>query len=81
MSPLTTPLHALHQRLGARLVDFSGWELPVQYEGVLAEHQWCRSQAALFDTSHMGQFVFRGPGAPMSALSPVTLRRCHGETS
>lgn len=51
-------------------MDFSGWELPVQYVGVLAEHQWCRSQAALFDTGHMGQFVFRGPSA-VEALGAV----------
>jgi len=49
----TTPLHALHRELGARMVPFAGWEMPIQYEGVLAEHLHCRAQAALFDVSHM----------------------------
>ncbi|MEZ5411250.1 MAG: glycine cleavage system aminomethyltransferase GcvT [Acidimicrobiales bacterium] len=54
-----TPLRALHQELGGRLVDFAGWELPVQYEGVIAEHTWCRASAALFDVSHMGVVELR----------------------
>ena len=48
-----TALNALHTELGGRLVPFAGWELPIQYEGVVAEHRWCRSSAALFDVSHM----------------------------
>ncbi len=48
-----TPLHSLHQRLGAKLVPFAGWEMPLQYEGVIAEHLWCRNHTALFDVSHM----------------------------
>ena len=55
-----TVLHDRHVRLGARIVDFHGWELPVQYEGVLAEHKHCRSAASVFDTSHMGQFLVGG---------------------
>ena len=55
----TTPLRALHLELGGRLVDFAGWELPVQYEGVIAEHTWCRTSAALFDVSHMGVVELR----------------------
>ncbi len=58
-----TSLHDLHESLGARLVDFHGWLLPVQYEGVLAEHRRCRSAAALFDTGHMGQLLFSGSEA------------------
>ena len=50
-----TVLFGEHERLGARIVDFHGWELPVQYEGILAEHRDCRASACLFDTSHMGQ--------------------------
>jgi aminomethyltransferase len=51
----TTPLHALHVRLGARMVDFAGYDMPVQYpEGIMAEHNWTRSHAGLFDVSHMG---------------------------
>ncbi len=70
-----TPLRALHQELGGRLVDFAGWELPVQYEGVIAEHTWCRTSAALFDVSHMGVVELRpgtGPGgAPSGGMEAV----------
>ncbi|MCX7048742.1 MAG: glycine cleavage system aminomethyltransferase GcvT [Candidatus Sumerlaeota bacterium] len=58
-----TVLYDQHVRLGARIVDFSGWELPVQYEGVLAEHLYCRRAAVAFDTSHMGQFLIQGRDA------------------
>ena len=70
--PRRTPLFALHQRLGGRIVDFAGWALPVQYPaGILAEHRACREQAALFDVSHMGQIVLsdaRGVEAAAAAL-------------
>ena len=52
-----TALHPLHRELGARLVDFAGWELPVQFAGIIAEHQHTRSHASLFDVSHMGQVL------------------------
>lgn len=58
-----TPLFAAHQRLGARLVEFGGWEMPLQYTGILEEHQAVRQAAGLFDISHMGEFVVSGPGA------------------
>ncbi len=58
-----TPLHSVHQAAGARLVDFAGWEMPVQYAGVISEHQAVRTAAGLFDVSHMGQLEVRGPGA------------------
>ena len=51
----TTPLHELHLECGGRMVPFSGYEMPVQFEGILAEHGWTRSKAGLFDVSHMGQ--------------------------
>jgi aminomethyltransferase len=57
---LRTPLYPLHQELGARLVPFSGWEMPVQYSGITAEHQAVRQQAGMFDISHMGMFVLSG---------------------
>src|SRR3981081_1269617 len=61
---LTTPLHALHRRLGARMVDFAGWDMPVQYPtGILAEHHAVRSTCGLFDLSHMGRVFLRGPDA------------------
>ncbi len=50
-----TPLHDLHAELGGRMVPFAGYSMPVQYEGILAEHRWTRDHAGLFDVSHMGQ--------------------------
>ncbi len=58
-----TPLYETHVRAGARLVEFAGWEMPVQYAGVLAEHEAVRTRVGLFDVSHMGEVVFRGPRA------------------
>lgn len=58
-----TVLHDCHARLGGRIVDFHGWMLPVQYQGVLGEHRHCRTAAVVFDTSHMGQFLLTGPDA------------------
>ncbi|MBM3267281.1 MAG: glycine cleavage system aminomethyltransferase GcvT [Candidatus Sericytochromatia bacterium] len=58
-----TPLHARHVALGARLVPFAGYELPVQYASIVAEHQAVRQAAGLFDVSHMGEFLVSGPGA------------------
>ena len=54
------PLDAWHRRRGARMVPFAGYSMPVQYEGVLAEHVWTRTSAGLFDVSHMGQLTFHG---------------------
>jgi len=59
-----TPLHALHVALGAKMVGFGGYDMPVQYPaGILAEHLHTRSAAGLFDVSHMGQVTLRGPNA------------------
>jgi aminomethyltransferase len=58
-----TSLFECHQRLGARLVPFAGWEMPVQYTGIVDEHQAVRSAAGLFDVSHMGELELRGPYA------------------
>jgi len=55
-----TFLYDQHVALGGRVVDFHGWLLPLQYDGILAEHGYCRTQVALFDTSHMGQFILEG---------------------
>jgi aminomethyltransferase len=60
---LKTPLHERHVALGARLVPFAGWEMPVQYEGVIPEHRAVRTDTGAFDVSHMGEFVVEGPGA------------------
>jgi aminomethyltransferase len=58
-----TPLYAAHQALGARFVEFGGWEMPVQYTGITEEHHAVRQRAGLFDVSHMGQIELRGPHA------------------
>ena len=58
-----TPLNAAHRALGARMVGFGGYDMPVQYEGVLAEHRWTREHAGLFDVSHMGQCKITGDDA------------------
>jgi aminomethyltransferase len=58
-----TPLYDRHVALGARLVPFAGWEMPVQYEGVIAEHMAVRSDAGVFDVSHMGELEVEGPTA------------------
>jgi len=58
-----TPLHDAHVALGARMVPFAGWEMPVQYEGVIPEHMAVRTRAGAFDVSHMGQLHVDGPNA------------------
>ena len=58
-----TPLYEQHRQLGARLVEFGGWEMPVQYSGILDEHRAVRTRAGLFDVSHMGEFRVSGAGA------------------
>src|SRR5581483_4524052 len=58
-----TPLHDRHVAAGARLVPFAGWEMPVQYEGVGAEHRAVRADAGVFDVSHMGELEVEGPKA------------------
>jgi len=65
------PLGDWHRGLGARMVPFAGYEMPVQYEGVMAEHIWTRTEAGLFDVSHMGQLQLTGEGAA-DALERIT---------
>jgi aminomethyltransferase len=67
-----TPLYDEHKRLRARLVGFAGWEMPVQYEGIKAEHQAVRNRVGLFDVSHMGEVFFRGPEAEKAVQRLVT---------
>ena len=57
------PLDAWHRAKGARMVPFAGYEMPIQYEGIVAEHNWTRTSASLFDVSHMGQLALKGDGA------------------
>jgi glycine cleavage system T protein (aminomethyltransferase) len=61
--PRRTSLYAKHVELGAKLVDFAGWEMPVQYEGIREEHVAVRTHAGMFDVSHMGEVEIEGPGA------------------
>src|SRR5205809_4779065 len=58
-----TSLYEQHKALGARMVDFGGWEMPVQYSGILQEHEAVRTRAGLFDVSHMGEFKIEGADA------------------
>lgn len=80
-----TPLNAAHRALGAKMVDFGGWDMPVQYPaGILAEHEAVRTRAGLFDVSHMGEVRVKGPGAlalvehlTPNAVSKLSLGQVH----
>ncbi len=71
----TLPLDGWHRARGGRMVEFAGYWMPVQYEGIMAEHLWTRESAGLFDVSHMGQLTFTGPGvvAALEALMPADI--------
>jgi aminomethyltransferase len=58
-----TPLYETHVEAGARLVDFAGWDMPVEYDGIRAEHLNVRRACGVFDVSHMGEIQTEGPGA------------------
>jgi aminomethyltransferase len=86
-SPATTkrtPLYDLHRELGAKLIDFGGWEMPVQYAGIIEEHRAVRERVGLFDVSHMGELEVSGPDA-LGSLQWLTCNdvsrladgRCH----
>lgn len=72
---LTLPLDAWHRARGGRMVEFAGYWMPVQYEGIMAEHEWTRTSAGLFDVSHMGQLYLSGEGveAAIEAVLPIDL--------
>ncbi|MFV2051885.1 glycine cleavage system aminomethyltransferase GcvT [Aliiroseovarius sp. YM-037] len=75
-TPRRTPLYDLHVELGGKMVDFAGWEMPVQYPmGIMGEHTQCREKAALFDVSHMAQVLVKGDGAleALESLVPAAL--------
>jgi aminomethyltransferase len=61
--PRQTPLHAVHERLGATMTSFAGWQMPLRYASETAEHHAVRRAAGLFDLSHMGEILVNGPGA------------------
>ena len=69
------PLDAWHRARGARMVPFAGYEMPIQYEGIVAEHEWTRTNAGLFDVSHMGQLLLSGPDldTAVEAVLPIDL--------
>lgn len=67
----TTPLNAVHRALKAKMVDYAGYDMPVQYTGVLEEHLAVRSNVGIFDLSHMGEFVLSGPGA-LATINYIT---------
>jgi glycine cleavage system T protein len=68
-------LDAWHRARGARMVPFAGYEMPIQYEGIVAEHNWTRESAGLFDVSHMGQLLLSGPDLDVAveAVLPIDL--------
>lgn len=70
--PLALPLDGWHRARGARMVPFAGYQMPIQYEGIMAEHLWTRDSAGLFDVSHMGQLILSGEGldAALEKLVP-----------
>ncbi|WP_309750430.1 glycine cleavage system aminomethyltransferase GcvT, partial [Novosphingobium sp.] len=72
---LTLPLDGWHRARGGRMVEFAGYWMPVQFEGILAEHEWTRTSAGLFDVSHMGQLFVSGEGveAALEAVLPIDL--------
>jgi aminomethyltransferase len=66
LKPKKTALNAVHRQLGARMVQFAGWDMPVQYAGPLQEHLSVRTRAGIFDVSHMGELEIKGPNAQAS---------------
>jgi aminomethyltransferase len=69
-----TPLHEEHLALGARMAEFGGWDMPIQYEGILAEHEHTRTKAGLFDICHMGEFELTGPTAAADLENLLTMK-------
>ncbi|BBD07642.1 glycine cleavage system aminomethyltransferase GcvT [Desulfovibrio ferrophilus] len=67
-----TPLHAWHVENGAKMVPFAGWDMPVQYSGILEEHHHTRTKASIFDICHMGEFKLMGPKAKSALANVVT---------
>ena len=70
-----TPLYAAHQRLGGKLIEFGGWEMPVQYTSITDEHLAVRQAAGLFDISHMGEVLVSGAGRGGLSQSDAHQRR------
>ena len=77
MKSNTTPLHQRCLDLGARMVEFAGWEMPIQFKGLIHEHNSVRNNAGVFDISHMGVFAIKGinPKDNLQKLVPTDLHR------
>ena len=75
-APEALPLDLWHRSQGGRMVEFAGYHMPIQYEGIMAEHIWTREHAGLFDVSHMGQLLFSGEGVAeaLEALLPADVK-------
>src|SRR5260370_18715084 len=71
-APQHSPLDAEHRALGARFAPFGGWEMPIQYSSVLEEHRACRTDAVVFDVSHLGSVRVEGPGGRDALQWPFT---------
>jgi aminomethyltransferase len=71
-----TPLNAIHRQLGARMVNFAGWDMPVQYAGPISEHLAVRTRAGIFDVSHMGELEIKGPAA-QETIQKLTCNDIH----
>src|SRR6201998_445583 len=67
-----TALNVMHRRMGAKMVDFGGWDMPVEYSGLIAEHMAVRTGVGVFDVSHMGDIQLRGPGS-LDAVQHITM--------
>jgi aminomethyltransferase len=76
LPPQSLPLDGWHRARGARMVPFAGYNMPIQYEGIMAEHLWTRENAGLFDVSHMGQLLINGPDvdAELEKLLPADVK-------
>ena len=70
---LKTPLYEKQKALNSKNVGFCGWDMPIQYDGIIAEHGYCRNDVALFDTSHMGEFFFKGDITQSEITNAVTI--------
>ena len=75
MAELKTPLTDWHVAHGAKMAPFAGWLMPIQYEGILVEHQHTRQHAGLFDICHMGEFRIQGAGADAALAAAVSHNR------
>ena len=70
-----TPFHSIHRQLGAKMVPFGGYEMPVQYTSIIEEHRAVRTAVGVFDVSHMGEFVVKGERAGILAVRDGERRR------